>query len=126
MAGSRKGVPNKKALPLLELAEKLKCNPFEVLIHFAKGDWEALGYDNSVYVRESKDGNSTTLGYTITPEVRAKAAMEACKYLFPQKKALQIDANSTITIKNPFHEMSLEEKIERAKEVTALLEAQKK
>lgn len=124
MAGTRKGVPNKKALHLHELAEKLGVNPFEILLYFAKGDWEALGYDNSIYVRESSDGTTTTLGYTITPEVRAKAAIEACKYLFPQKKAIQLD--STITVNNPFQSLSLDEKIEKAREVTQLLEAQKK
>lgn len=119
-----RGIPNYKTLPLLELAEKLKVNPFEILLNFAKGDWEALGYDNSVYVKESSDGKTTTLGYTITPEVRAKAAIEACKYLFPQKKAIQIDSN--VTLNNPFQSLTLEEKIEKAKEVTQLLEAQKK
>lgn len=122
--GRPKGTPNFQTKPLLEIAEKLGCNPFEILLHFAKGDWEALGYDNSVYVRESSDGTTTTLGYTITPEVRAKAAIEACKYLFPQKKAIQLD--STVTINNPFQKLSLDEKIEKAREVTQLLEAQKK
>lgn len=39
---------------------------------------------------------------------------------------LEQKVDHSVTIKNPFQDMSLEEKIERAKEVTALLEAQKK
>lgn len=123
--GRKKGSLNKDAVPLMEMAAKLDCNPFEILLKFAKGDWEGLGYDSSVYVRESKDGTqTTTLGYVISPEVRSKAAIEACKYLYPQKKAIQLD--STVTINNPFLQMTEEEKLAKAKEVVALLEEQKK
>lgn len=123
--GRKAGTPNRATEDLIAKANRLGCDPFDILLHFAKGDWEALGYDSSVYVRESKDGTeSVTLSYVITPEVRAKAAIEACKYLFPQKKAIQIDSN--LTINNPFQNLTVDEKIEKAREVVALLEEQKK
>jgi hypothetical protein len=118
--GRLPGSLNKKNATLEERAEKLQCDPFEILLKFANGDWEGLGYQNECYFRESKDGQeSITLGYTIPPDLRLKAASEASKYLFTQKKALQIDSN--VTVNNPFTKMTLEEKLEKAKEVTELL-----
>ena len=37
--------PSLRTRDLMYLADQLDCNPFEILIHFAKGDYEALGYE---------------------------------------------------------------------------------
>lgn len=116
--GRKKGVANFKTLQVQELADKLGCNPFEILINFAKGDFKALGYENELYFKETANGE-VKAGYVISPEIRAKCALEACKYLYPQRKAIEVDA--TITTNNPFAKMTTEEKIEKAKEVQELL-----
>ena len=88
MAGSRKGIPNKRSAQLDEVARRLKCDPFELLLLFAKGDWKALGYENECYFAEKADG-SVKMGYVISPETRMYAAKEAIKYLHAQKKAVE-------------------------------------
>lgn len=88
-AGRKKGTPNKDSLPLEEKAKSLGIDPFEILLLFAGGKWKELGYDNEVYHSEKADG-SVKMGYTITPEMRLKASSEACQYLLPKKKAVEL------------------------------------
>lgn len=87
--GRKKGTPNKDKADLAGLAEKLNVSPFEILLRICKGDWKGLGYDNEVYVMEGPQG-ATKIGYTISPEMRLTAAKEASKYLYAQKKALEV------------------------------------
>lgn len=82
--GRPKGARNKRNLQLEIMAEKFP-DPFHLLMLFASGDWKALGYDNECYIMEKADG-ATTLGYTITPEMRLVATKEACQYLYAKKK----------------------------------------
>lgn len=91
--GRTKGTPNKDPLQLEERAKALGVDVFEVMVHFTSGNYEKLGYINETYIRESHDGKSTTLGYTITPEMRMKAATELMKYIYPQKKALELSTD---------------------------------
>lgn len=86
--GRKKGSVNKDKPDVEGIARETGCDPFKILCLFANGDWEALGYDSSVYIKEGKEG-STTIGYTITPEARVNAAKEAAKYLYSQKKAIE-------------------------------------
>lgn len=86
--GRRKGTPNKKAIPLAEKAQALGIDPFEILLHFAAGDWKTLGYESETVIKYSKDFQNEE--YTIQPAVRAKAAAEACQYLHPKRKAIEV------------------------------------
>lgn len=94
--GRKKGTRNKNNAPLFEKAKELKIDPFEVLLHFAKGDWKALGYESETITVYSKDVVNEE--YTIQPIVRQRAAAEACQYLYPKLKAIEhtgeIDANA--------------------------------
>lgn len=85
--GSRKGVPNMRTQELFDIAQNLNCNPFEVLIHFASGDYEALGYTQTKTIT-TKDG-STFEEWTISPELRQRSAKDACEYLYPKRKAIE-------------------------------------
>ena len=71
--GRQKGTPNKKTFDAKLIAEQLDCDPFEILVHFAKGDADALGYK----------------GGTIPPDMRLQAAKEASQYLYPKRKAVE-------------------------------------
>lgn len=84
-----KGIPNKSTKLLEEKAKSLGVDPFDILLKFAAGDWQGLGYDNEVYVMENAAGG-TKIGYTITPDMRLKAASEACQYILPKRKAMEI------------------------------------
>ena len=90
-SGRKKGSLSKRTVAAMEIADRLKCDPFEVLIHFAKGDWKALGYDSEVYHLEKPDG-SIKMGFVITPEMRITAAKDACRYLYPTKAAVTVSS----------------------------------
>ena len=96
--GRPKGAKNIRSILVEETAMKLKFDPFKTLCLFAMGDWKALGYDSSVEVKESQDGGSTFLKYTISPELRAGCAKDACKYLYSQKHAVDVAAEVGIKI----------------------------
>lgn len=89
-SGRKKGTPNKVRTPDLQnLAEELGINPFEVLLCYAAGDWQALGYKKECDTKYTIQGEPYEVR-VITPEVRVKAAAEACQYLFAKKREIQI------------------------------------
>jgi hypothetical protein len=87
--GRQKGAVNKDSLPLEQKARELGIDPFEVLLRFAAGDWKGLGYQSEVQVTSQGD-RGETFKMTIDPAVRSKAAAEACNYLYPKKKAVEL------------------------------------
>lgn len=91
--GRKKGTPNKKTLPLLARAKALKVDPFEILLLFAMGKWKRLGYKENV----------------LTPENRLKAASEACQYLHPKRKALEVSDGNDPNEDRPLEDLSDEE-----------------
>lgn len=89
--GRQKGRPNQKSLPLIEKAQELGIDPFEVLLLFAAGDWKRLGYESETFTKYGAGGVENEL-FTIQPSVRAKAAAEASEYLHPKRKAIDVTA----------------------------------
>jgi len=87
--GRVKGSRNKQNKHLVQIAQELKCDPYEVLIHFVKGDWAALGYSSGVILRNGYEED------LIPPIARLKAAVEACKYIYAQKKAVDTETELT-------------------------------
>lgn len=86
--GRTKGTPNKSTLPLKQKAEELGIDPFKILLLFAEGDWQALGYKEEQFISSAND-NGTYYKYTIDPSVRKTAAKEACEFIFPKLKAIE-------------------------------------
>lgn len=122
--GRQKGSLNKSTLSAKELAEKHKCNPLEILFMFANGDWKGLGYDSDVYhlEKESSSGSmSSTIKecFVITPNMRLTAAEAATKYIFPQRKAVELSGNISTELAEAAEEvknMSKEDKIKLLEE----------
>lgn len=85
--GRKKGTPNKSTMTVAELCEKMGLNVIENLIHFAKGDHDALGYPEKV-VRPGFGGVEIE-EYTITPEERYKANLDLAKFIYPTRKAVE-------------------------------------
>lgn len=90
--GRQKGTKNKNRTAVEEMAARVGVDPFEILCFFAKGDWKSLGYEAECYFAEKPDG-AVKMGYVISPEMRVTAAKEASKYLYAQKKAVEISAS---------------------------------
>lgn len=87
--GRVKGSLSQKTKDILEIVQRTGCEPAEVLAHFCNGDYKALGYEAEHYFSEKSDG-SVKLNYVIAPEMRLHAAKELCKYLYPQRKAMEV------------------------------------
>lgn len=85
--GRVKGTPNKKTSELQEIAEELGVNPFEILLHFAVGNYGALNLPEWTS-RMTKSGEAVHEP-TISPELRQKSAKDACEYLFPKLKSIE-------------------------------------
>lgn len=92
-AGRKAGTPNKQTQNLFEIADKVGVSPFEVMCMFAAKDWKGLGYSSEYETRVLKDGGTIEVD-RIGPELRLHAAKEAAKYLYPQRKALEVSAES--------------------------------
>jgi hypothetical protein len=84
---SRKGIPNKRTTDLLEIAHELECNPFEILLHFAQGNFTALGLPE--WTEKTSKSGETYHEATISPELRQRSAKDACEYLFPKRRAVE-------------------------------------
>lgn len=90
--GRKKGTPNVRSLELAERAKKMGVDPFTVLLSFVKADWAGLGYKSETTTSFTPQGIEIE-EYVITPELRVLAAKEACQYLYPKRKALEIEDN---------------------------------
>lgn len=90
--GRVKGTPNSKTRHLLEKAEKLGVDPFEILLLYSKRDWQGLGYDRQTETKVLKDGGTIEVDI-ITPELQLNAAKEACQYLHAKRKAIELSGD---------------------------------
>ena len=96
--GRKKGSLNKRTYEAEALAERLGVDPLEILLLFAKGDWESLGYENEFLFSEGPEGEIKPR-LVITPEMRLNSAKEAVKYLYFQKKAVDHTSDGDAGIK---------------------------
>lgn len=102
-AGKPKGAKNKRTVQCEELAAKLGINPFEVLLLMSANRWKALGYESGskrVVVR----GEHVVEVDQIEVSDRITAAHHACKYLFPQRKAVEFSGKDGTDLFQSFTE----------------------
>lgn len=85
--GRKAGTPNKRTLALIERAEAIGIDPFDVLLYIAAGDWRKLGYKKGT-VKAGQFGSYET--DLITLRDRMAAAAEACQYVYPKRKAIEL------------------------------------
>lgn len=95
---------NRQMFDIYHLCEKMDINVFKILLHYAAGDWKALGYDSEVMHSENESGE-TKLVYTIKPELRLHAAATAAKYLYTPHRALDITANVNVNVEEQQREL---------------------
>jgi hypothetical protein len=87
--GRPKGAKNIRSFDAEILAARLGINPLEIVMKFAAGDWKGLGYESDRYEIETPSGNIKQV-FVITPNMRLDASKEASKYLFSQKKSIEL------------------------------------
>lgn len=90
VGGRAKGTLNKKTVILEDKCLELEVDPFEILLLFAKGDWKKLGYDDRFRVKGVTESGENLYEDVISAELRAQCAKEACQYLLPKRKAIEI------------------------------------
>ena len=95
--GRTKGTPNKRSQEVHNLAAKHNVNPFEILLLFAKGDADALGFNKDKGRKyEDEEGEEIEIkDIFISMDMQLSAAKEACTYLYSKQKAITL--NATIT-----------------------------
>lgn len=92
--GRVKGTPNKKTVAVEQIAAKLGFEPFQMLCHIARGDWEALGLQGPGL---------------ITLEHQIRAIVEACQYLYPKRKAIEVTEMHDPNADRPLRDLTDEE-----------------
>ena len=74
-AGRKKGSKNKKTLAAHLKAQEMNIDPFEMLLLFAANRFEELGYAKQIPM-----------------DIRFNAVKEACTYMLPKKRSVEIVA----------------------------------
>ncbi len=85
-----KGSRDRKMIDAQKKAEELRIDPFEILLLFAAGNWEALGYEKKTKLIPIGKDNMIEED-VIGPELRMNAARDATNYIFAKRKAIEFD-----------------------------------
>lgn len=104
--GRPKGALNRSKSGPQELAKKLKVDPLEILLLMSAGKWKELGFETEQVAVYTKD--CSNMEYRIPIAVRAKAAGDACKYLYAQLRNIEGKVE-TVTVDRPLAHLSNEE-----------------
>lgn len=99
--GRKKGSKNRITCEQQDKADELGIDPFSIILLFAAGDWEKLGYPARTETKYTRQGEPYTVD-VISAETRLKAASDACQYLLPKRKSITL-----ISEKNPDDERPL-------------------
>lgn len=75
--GRSKGTPNASSLDVRAIAERIGVDPFEIMCMVAKGDYSGLGYETDI----------------ISLDQRIGCAIQASKYLYQQRKAVELSTD---------------------------------
>lgn len=89
LSGRKKGTPNKNTQDIMELCDKLGCNPIEIMARFAINDWEGLGYDSPDTIVGYSKTAQPLKQQRITEKMRLDAACELASYIVPKRKAVE-------------------------------------
>jgi hypothetical protein len=82
--GRPKGSPNKVQKLARDIAQQMGVDPLKILLHFAAGDWEGLGYKQGHKLTQFGEQD------VISPELRLSAAREAVRYVYPALKQVDL------------------------------------
>ncbi len=104
-SGRKKGTPNKDKRTLAEIAAARGSKPFEVLLMISDNDWKGLGYPGPTIIKGVGEHAYETP--VISLEARLKASSDACNYLHPKLK--QIDVKHSPEDERPYFNLTDEQ-----------------
>lgn len=84
-----KGAKNKRSFQAEWLAQEMDVDPLEILLWIASGNWKALGLPAETKISYTSAGIEFEEHY-IRIQDRAKAAGDACKYLYATKQNVAV------------------------------------
>ena len=97
MAGGRpKGSLNANTEHLQSLCNYYDFDPAEILIHIARNDWQALGYESPNTTKVTKEGAAIEVE-RIELSDRHDAAKNLMSYLFPKRRTVDLKSSDGLT-----------------------------
>ena len=96
--GRPKGAKNKRRFQAELLAQEMDVDPLEILLWIASGDWKSLGLPAESKVSYTNAGIEFEEQY-IRIQDRAKAAADACKYLYATKQNVKVSSEEGQSLK---------------------------
>ena len=78
VGGRVKGTPNKKTCLAEDMAKEMGVDPFKLLLMFCGNKFEDLGYSQSIPM-----------------DLRLSAIKDACNYIIPKRKTIELQTDST-------------------------------
>ncbi len=90
--GRTQGTPNKKNQEIYDLAEELQCSPVRILMHFALGDYEALGLPEHI---EKITTKGPIIEPSIMPDTMKSAAADLMPYMYGKRKPVDSEGNDS-------------------------------
>jgi hypothetical protein len=98
--GRPKGSVNRRTKTIEEIAQANGVDPLDILMKFAKGDWQGLGYTKGTKTVYTEAGAIEE--DLIGPSERIQAAKEAAQYLYPKKKSIEhVTPNNFASLPKP-------------------------
>lgn len=92
-AGRKKGTLNKRSQEVADILANLDYCPVTALVHFAKGDWEALGLPGPTKTISIGEGQTIEVD-RIDEQLRQKSAKDLMPYAFPQLKGIEFKGDT--------------------------------
>jgi hypothetical protein len=102
--GRAKGTKNKDTQTAQQLAAELGVCPLTILLHFAQGNWKALGYPEATRKIFTADGDPVDVD-VISPDLRQKSAKDALPFLRPTLKSVEVTGDAASSAFNSFAQM---------------------
>lgn len=93
-SGNPNGRPKKEFTvnrhTVMELCQKLNCNPLEILARFANGDSEGLGLEVKEGGKPVKDKDGNQLYHDVPLKMRLTSAIELAGYMLPKLRSVEV------------------------------------
>ncbi len=87
--GRAKGTSNKATEEARDILARMNFKPLEAMVHWARGDWQALGLAGPTKTISIGEGQTLEVD-RIDEVLRQKSTKEILPYVYPQLKAVDL------------------------------------